>query len=237
MASLVADYSGSSDDEFESDPRNSDENHGKNLLVINEEESSSEENETLESNQNRAQIRSSENSQDEQLPNPFSTSSNLPTPNLESKPGTGSHLVFSNPFKEEQTRKDFILEQHVKMTEKPKSSTSKKQICWKFRQGKCRFSKNCKFSHDIDNHIESPLVKGNQNAEVPAPKQFSGDVLLKGQGSQVLNPNVPDEDDYMNMNNRRKKRSGVSEGLVPPKKAMVMLNKIQAQERPWTVKR
>lgn len=163
------------------------------------------------------------------LPNPFT--GNLPPPNLDSRMVGSSHLVFSNPFKEEQTRQESILQQHVKMTEHSKNSNSKKQVCWKFKRGKCRFSKNCKFSHDLDNHIESPLVK-NQSNEIP--NQFS-EHALQNNSAEFFQTMAEDEDDYLK--GKRKKRVGVTDSLMPPKKAMVTLNKIQAQERPWTVKR
>ena len=43
-----------------------------------------------------------------------------------------------------------------------------------------------------------------------------------------------DDDNYM-LNAKKKKRSGVAQNLVPPKKAMMALTKQRNEERPWTV--
>lgn len=223
----MADYSSSSEDGGKDDTTERLEDVGKNFLVSNNGEAGAVDDSSGED------VPSDKNSGDVEgqiLPNPFT--GNLPSPNLDSRPAGTSHLVFSNPFKEEQTRRESILQQHVKMTEHSKNSNSKKQVCWKFKRGKCRFSKNCKFSHDIDNHIESPLVK-NQGSEIP--KQFSEQALQNNSASDQFEMVTEDEDDYLK--GKRKKRTGMTDSLMPPKKAMVTLSKIQAQERPWTVKR
>lgn len=45
------------------------------------------------------------------------------------------------------------------------------------------------------------------------------------------------DDDKFNVGDKRKKRVGVSQTLVPPKKAMSALNKQRHEERPWTVQK
>ncbi|KAL4223616.1 hypothetical protein ACF0H5_017085 [Mactra antiquata] len=45
------------------------------------------------------------------------------------------------------------------------------------------------------------------------------------------------DDDKFNVGDKRKKRVGVSQSLVPPKKAMSNLNKQRQSERPWTMNR
>lgn len=45
-----------------------------------------------------------------------------------------------------------------------------------------------------------------------------------------------DDDNYM-LSAKKKKRSGVAQNLVPPKKAMMALEKQRTEERPWTVQR
>ena len=44
------------------------------------------------------------------------------------------------------------------------------------------------------------------------------------------------DDDKFNAGDKRKKRVGVSQSLVPPKKAMAALSKQREEERPWTLK-
>lgn len=46
-----------------------------------------------------------------------------------------------------------------------------------------------------------------------------------------------DEDDKFNVGDKRKKRGGLSESLVPPKKSMTSLAKQRMEQRPWTVKK
>lgn len=51
-----------------------------------------------------------------------------------------------------------------------------------------------------------------------------------------LNEGDDGDDDKFNIGDKRKKRVGVSQTLVPPKKAMTALTKQREQERPWTLK-
>lgn len=114
--------------------------------------------------------------------------------------------VFSNPFVEAENAKKAILEKHVKMT--PTKDEVKmingKKICWNFRKGRCRFGHNCKFAHDSD------LQRENSDL-VPLPDQTVTDVEteLENDNTKVV----------------RKKRPGLTQGLVPGKKVMKMYKK------------
>nr|XP_054768503.1 uncharacterized protein LOC129276085 [Lytechinus pictus] len=168
------------------------------------------------------------------LPQGFSSS--------ESSEGTKNLIslsVFANPF--EQARQDqlSILEKHVKLKEqeKPESADDRgnKKMCFKFQKGKCRFGDTCKFSHGAD-HKPVVLTGGNQE---PYPSAASGGYMgapfqdgyyqdSEGQGA---------EEEEETVRKRRKERAGLSEKLVPSKKAMRIYNRHREQDRPWTTKR
>ena len=197
------------------------------------------------------------------LPNPLAAPPKLPSPALgtESRaPALGS--VFVNSYQRAEEAKHSILEQHVKMTtgEVPKEMGSGRKVCWNFRKGKCRFGHKCRYAHDSDlflNKTEDladlpnePTASNHGNPGVqtwssPAGQSgFHGKQVGGGQyGLQSWQRNqqhaaVPDNDDDSYMaQTKRKKRSGVAANLVPPKKAMEMLGKQRAEERPWTMNR
>ncbi|KAL5016443.1 hypothetical protein ScPMuIL_006032 [Solemya velum] len=195
MASLalVADYAGddsSCDSSEELDETNNiekAEGNGGNFFSI--------ENDLDDDSESDPDEQSRCGQQDERLPNPLFDK--LPSPSLST--GTGPASVFSNPFQLAEQSRHSILEQHVKMTETKLSKTGKK-VCFKFKRGKCRMGKNCRFSHDAD----TVIVKSDEPV---------------GEGST----------------GKRKKKVGISNNLVPPKRAMMALEMQREKERPWTV--
>lgn len=61
---------------------------------------------------------------------------------------------------------------------------------------------------------------------------------FRQQETFMSNADAGDEDDdKFNVGDKRKKRVGVSQTLVPPKKAMSALTKQRQEERPWTVQK
>ncbi|XP_023704423.1 uncharacterized protein LOC111862879 [Cryptotermes secundus] len=157
------------------------------------------------------------------------TSEKLPRPKF-GTPGVVSvkNSVFSNPFVEAENAKKAILEKHVKMT--PTKDEIKmingKRICWNFRKGRCRFGHNCKFAHDSDLHQSETELRdsANQNEQVP---------LL----NQILP--VPEEETEAEKESTsstqiiRKKRPGLTSGLVPGKKVMKLYKKQTSQDTGW----
>lgn len=156
------------------------------------------------------------------------TSEKLPRPEF-GTPGAVSlkNSVFSNPFVEAENAKKAILEKHVKMT--PTRDEIKmingKKICWNFRKGRCRFGHNCKFAHDSDLHQSGAELQdsGNQNEQVPLHNQIV--------------PTVDEETEGDNENNSkqitRKKRPGLTPGLIPGKKVMKLYKKQSSQDTGW----
>jgi hypothetical protein len=205
----------------------------------------------------------------------------LPTPDLgtdtklpihKSTEGRGS--VFANPFETAEMVKQSILEKHVKMTEAQLATGKKAKICKAFKQGRCRFGKNCKFSHDLDANLslrykqEDSVQDGvdissgqTEQSSIPKalrlpppPKQQQGfmgtvDTLHGGpkhvsthqqrvqyvQQQRYMSTADVEDDDKFNVGDKRKKRVGLAQSLVPPKKAMSLLTRQRMEERPWTL--
>ena len=138
-----------------------------------------------------------------------------------------------------------------------------KKICWNFRKGKCRFGHKCKYSHGTE--ILGGAGKANGGADDSAaatddgagPSSSYPATMPLHQYQQHHHPghphnayppqhntyrqqqhhqgeSLPDEDDYLS-NAKRKKRAGVTDTLLPPKRAMRQLDKFREEERPWTI--
>ena len=144
--------------------------------------------------------------------------SKLPRPEFGIAGATAvKNSVFSNPFVEAENAKKAILEKHVKMT--PTKDEVKmingKKICWNFRKGRCRFGHNCKFAHDSD--LQKRDADQQDSDQVPLPNQVVTDEET--------------EQDSENVKFVRKKRPGLTQGLVPGKKVMKMYKKQSPQSR------
>lgn len=132
--------------------------------------------------------------------------------------------VFSNPFVEAEKAKSAILEKHVKMT--PTLDDTKmingRKICWNYRKGRCRFGHNCTFAHDSDLHRTA--------AELEAIRAPQETVICQTQYNGQLPINDDDEvDQENNQMNKRKKRPGLSQSLVPSKKVLKLYKAQQAK--------
>ncbi|XP_077296784.1 uncharacterized protein LOC143918684 isoform X2 [Arctopsyche grandis] len=84
--------------------------------------------------------------------------------------------VFNNPFAEEENAKKAILEKHVKMvpTKDKVQMINGRKICWNHRKGRCRFGHMCTFAHDTDLH-SSKEDKKTQSTSALAPSENSND--------------------------------------------------------------
>ncbi|XP_076286767.1 uncharacterized protein LOC143212175 [Lasioglossum baleicum] len=207
MASLVADYGTSSGSESSDDDISE---NGDNTFKEEEQEEDEDE-ENCEINEEQENDIASK----EKLP--------LPTPDFNGTP-TMKTSVFSNPFVEAEKAKSAILEKHVKMT--PTLDDTKmingRKICWNYRKGRCRFGHNCTFAHDSDLHrtaAELEAIRAPQETII-CQTQYNGQILL----------NDDDEiDQENNQMNKRKKRPGLSQSLVPSKKVLKMYKAQQAK--------
>lgn len=172
------------------------------------------------------------------LDNPFGSSSSasmlLPKPSfMQEQQGKISGLkldnsIFSNPFRDKEDKKKAILEQHVNMTQRQEElkMIDGKKVCWMARKGRCRQGSKCKFAHDSDVNM------GARDAKYDAEAQIVNDKSDKGAAPpiQLLNNRPPFEDFDEHKEEEeaqiRKKRPGLSEGLVPSKKAMTFHKRV-----------
>ncbi|KAK7087249.1 hypothetical protein V1264_021324 [Littorina saxatilis] len=199
------------------------------------------------------------------LPNPFlQASSKLPAPLLqtgeEEAVSGGTCSVFGNPFRQAEQAKLGILEKHVPLTEAAPKKPASKQVCFKFKKGLCHLGAKCRFFHDRSNvplgryTDRSGAVDAEENSGQAFGRGDSGFQFQGGGGGgeggegqlyhpvaqfsrgQPADPRAFDEDDYMS-SGKRKKRHGVTDELVPPKKALTDLHGHRKKERPWTTKK
>ncbi|XP_005109104.1 uncharacterized protein LOC101862453 [Aplysia californica] len=260
MASLVADYSDSDDEDYQNEevatttvsvkeepkdpvkeePRDATEKTGKptNFFATAENESNSED----ESNEGTATSESNTVvKQEQKLPNPLTAElQKLPSLNEAATSRIGTS-VFVNPFEEAEQAKNQILEKHVRLTEAAPKKPAHQPVCWKFKKGKCFLGKNCRFFHDRDNIA---LEENNAaNAEPPSPNSNTVEnpnrpsyhsSAFRNAGRHQFQPEPVDDDNYM-ASMKRKRRYGVNDHLVPPKKAFESLQRQRIKERPWTM--
>jgi len=133
--------------------------------------------------------------------------------------------VFSNPFRAKEDKKDAILEQHVEMTQKQEAgrTINGKKVCWNFRKGRCRHGHKCSFAHDSD--VKTSVVESLYTPKYDEGAQVSCDKVdtMTVQPLQMNRSMREEEDEGQKV---RKKRPGLSEGLMPSKKAMQFHNKV-----------
>lgn len=188
------------------------------------------------------QTRSSEQIQNSEtrLPNPLATGEALPSPSFAASYSDGfQNSVFLTSFQRAEEAKQSILERHVKMTnEVAPDKKKKRQICHNFLKGMCRYGQKCRYNHDVDDKsgdmddTAPPVAFVRGPAGPRNPRQFNC------VGSSGTRPQRDDDDeDGFDAMKKRQKRSGITNSLVPPKRALHLLEKDREQERPWTVKR
>ena len=117
------------------------------------------------------------------------------------------------------------------MTENPNNvvEINGKRICWNYRKGKCKFGHKCKFAHDSD--IDNSNVPKDK---VPNESISSSESGLSSLYNYAADPFLDQEEENQS---KRKSKAGLSEGLIPNKKAKKLYGIQQAKEQPWLVKR
>ncbi|XP_033976520.1 uncharacterized protein si:ch211-113e8.11 [Trematomus bernacchii] len=135
------------------------------------------------------------------------TSNKLPPPSLHTCSGSS---VFTNPFKAQADQKLSALQKHVPLTMQAKpSQIGGKRMCVAYRKnGRCRFGIKCKFAHDSD--LQS-LTDLPVSEETPDQEE----ALASGSGSQK---ETKEEESAGQQG--KKRRVGLSNTLIPPKRAM-----------------
>ncbi|KAM3624095.1 uncharacterized protein V6R79_018849 [Siganus canaliculatus] len=154
------------------------------------------------------------------LPAPFVeslTPNKLPPPSLNACTDCS---VFANPFKAQADQKLSALQKHVPLTMQARPShIGGKRICVSYRKdGRCRFGIKCKFAHDSDlqtlNTPNEPLLSD----ESTASDQAESHTGASGDGRSQMIPQEAKEDDSGGQ--VKKRRVGLSNTLIPPKRAM-----------------
>lgn len=109
------------------------------------------------------------------------------------------------------------LQKHVPLTTQAKpSQIGGKRMCVSYRKdGRCRFGIKCKFAHDSD--IQTPVVSSPGNHHLPqrVNDEESCDGGSNGAESQKLK-----EEENSGGQQMKKRKVGLSNTLIPPKRAM-----------------
>lgn len=140
-------------------------------------------------------------------PTPPLNSNKLPSPPLNA---SADSSVFSNPFRAQIERKLSALQKHVPLTMQAKPShIGGKRMCVSYRKdGRCRFGIKCKFAHDSDLQTTAtpsdcqPYVNEESSTQAEEESQ-SQEKERESEGQQG-----------------KKRRVGLSNTLIPPKRAM-----------------
>ncbi|XP_072280503.1 uncharacterized protein [Pyxicephalus adspersus] len=163
----------------------------------------------------------------EPLPSPL-PSARLPAPRLETKSKVSPSGVFSNPFQDEERAQLSILERHVKLSD---SNWAKggKGVCLAYQKdGRCRYGTKCKYSHGTD------LPQGATMSSQGGLSRSGGDAPeIVGDSSGLQIGDEVGEDTQVEKGKRKK--PGVSNTLIPPKKALKSYQKQLSSERPWAL--
>ncbi|XP_066443007.1 uncharacterized protein [Eleutherodactylus coqui] len=148
----------------------------------------------------------------------------LPAPCLGIQSGLSPSSVFSNPFQCEKKAQLSILERHVKLSD-GNWAKGGKGVCLAYqRDGRCRYGTKCKYSHASD------LPQGSSSSA-------QREIIDSSNTSSETHGGVTEEEQGggpQNDNGKRKK-PGLSDTLVPPKRSLKSYQKQITAERPWAV--
>jgi len=147
--------------------------------------------------------------------------------------------VFSNPFRAREDKKVAILEHHVGVTNRQEAANmfNGKKVCYNFRKGRCRHGHRCKFAHDND--VRKEVSDSLYSAKYDEAAQISNDKVETDtrphlnlapttEDVDLLIPQDPDPEAAV-ISSGKKKRPGLSDKLVPSKKAMKFHNKVYSK--------
>lgn len=139
--------------------------------------------------------------------------------------------MFANPFRDEERAQLSILERHVKLSDNNWAKGGK-GVCLAYqRDGRCRYGTKCKYSHGTD------LPPGATLASQGELSSGGGDVPeAVGDGLKLGELQSGEEAGEETQAERgKRKKPGLSNTLIPPKKALKSYQKHQSAERPWAL--
>lgn len=150
----------------------------------------------------------------------------LPPPPLGGSGSGEAHTgnsVFANPFKDMADVRLNVLQKHVPLTLQARpTQIGGKRICVAYRKdGRCRFGSSCKFAHDSD--LQSKRVVTSDTE----PKDNATAGVAGTQDDSLASCDVDKEtDDDKNSEQRKKRRVGVNDSLIPPKRALKLYARV-----------
>lgn len=150
------------------------------------------------------------------------TSTKLPSPPLNA---SSDSSVFANPFKAQADQKLSALQKHVPLTMQAKpSQIGGKRICVSYRKdGRCRFGIKCKFAHDSD--LQKPVISTDCHPPESEETPETGGGSFGGRSKRETKEEEPEGQHV------KKKRVGLSDSLIPPKRAMKQYTMQRNRER------
>ncbi|CAL8332493.1 unnamed protein product [Lota lota] len=142
----------------------------------------------------------------------------LPPPPLGTCAGSG---VFANPFKAQADQKLNVLQKHVPLTMQAKPALiGGKRVCVAYRKdGRCRFGIKCKYAHDSD--LQNPLAIHGDSGQETADSSLGESHPAGSKGEDEGQPG-------------KKRRVGLSNTLIPPKRALKHYTQQKERERSKT---
>ncbi|KAL2098035.1 hypothetical protein ACEWY4_007242 [Coilia grayii] len=161
----------------------------------------------------------------------------LPPPPLGVSGGLVGSSVFANPFKEQADERLNVLQKHVPLTLQARpTQIGGKKICIAYRKdGRCRFGSRCKYAHDSDLQNTAALASTAGSEEgTEACSDQTGPTQATSQTPDCQTPSLfkqGEEEDGPEEERTKKRRVGLSETLVPPKRALKQFNMQRQKER------
>lgn len=151
------------------------------------------------------------------------TSYKLPPPPLNT---CSDSSVFANPFKAQADQKLSALQKHVPLTMQAKpSQIGGKKMCVSYRKdGRCRFGIKCKFAHDSDLQRAATPTDCHPSVSDETPAQ------VESQTGDTKNLQQEKEEEGPGQH-AKKRKVGLSNTLIPPKRAMKQYAILKDRER------
>lgn len=147
--------------------------------------------------------------------------------------------VFANPFRERAEEHLNVLRKHVPLTLEPRpSQIGGRKMCISYRRdGRCRFGISCKFAHDSDLQTSDGRGSSTDNEGGGGGGNQRGN-LATSHGAPDCPQNAPflsqpclDQDPDPEGGPGRKRRVGLSNTLIPPKRALKQFATQRERER------
>ncbi|XP_061102389.1 uncharacterized protein si:ch211-113e8.11 [Conger conger] len=134
--------------------------------------------------------------------------------------------VFANPFRDRAEEHLNVLRKHVPLTLEPRpSQIGGRKMCISYRRdGRCRFGISCKFAHDSD--LQTFNGQGlSANNDGCSANQLGNLATSHGapdchQNVPFLSQTCPHQDPDPKGGPGRKRKVGLSNTLIPPKRAL-----------------